>query len=112
MDIALDPFPRTGGATTADALWMGVPVITLAGERMIERQGVSMLEAVGLGECIAVSRTDYVKRAVGLAHDSGRRQVLRAGLRSRMQASPLCDAEGLAQSIEAAYLEMWARLHL
>ena len=108
MDIALDPFPRTGGATTADALWMGVPVITLAGDRMIERQGVSMLTSVGLTECIADSREDYVKRTVALAGDPGRRRALREGLRERMRGSQLCDAEDMARAIEAAYAQMWA----
>jgi len=65
VDIALDPFPRTGGATTADALWMGVPVVTLAGERMIERQGASLLTAVGLEELIAADREDYIAKEGG-----------------------------------------------
>lgn len=110
MDIALDPFPRTGGVTTADALWMGVPVITLAGERMIERQGVSMLRAVGLTACIAGTRQDYVTQAVALAGDFDQRREIRAGLRGRMRASELCDAEGTARAIEAAYSQMWDRL--
>lgn len=107
IDIALDPFPRTGGATTADALWMGVPVITLAGRRYIDRQGVSLLRAVGLDELIASSPQDYVNKAVALASDGGRRRRLRAGQRERMAASPLCDGRGLAQAIEAAYRDMW-----
>ncbi|MBI1194402.1 MAG: tetratricopeptide repeat protein [Gammaproteobacteria bacterium] len=110
MDIALDPFPRTGGATTADALWMGVPVVTMAGARMIERQGVSMLRAIGLADCIAESREDYVNLAVGLAGDDERRRALRAALRERVRKSELCDAAGMARAIEAAYLGMWKRL--
>lgn len=109
MDIALDPFPRTGGATTADALWMGVPVVTLAGSRMIERQGVSMLRAIGLEDGIAASTEDYVRTAVGLANDAERRRTLRAGLRDRVRSSELCDADGMARAIEAAYLGMWRR---
>ena len=109
VDIALDPFPRTGGATTADALWMGVPVITLAGERMIERQGVSMLTAVGLEELVAQNAEEYTARAVTLAQDKQYRQELRQTLRSRMQASPLCDSQGLAGSLERAYAAMWSR---
>ena len=109
VDIALDPFPRTGGATTADALWMGVPVVTLAGERMIERQGASLLRAVGLGELIATDREDYIAKVVALARDDQRRTGLRAGLRARMAESELCDGRGLAAALETAYREMWQR---
>ena len=107
IDIALDTFPRTGGATTADALWMGVPVLTLSGERMIERQGVSMLTAVGLEELIANTKDEYVEKAVVLAKDAERRKQLRGSLREQMAASPLCDARGLAQALEEAYRDMW-----
>jgi predicted O-linked N-acetylglucosamine transferase (SPINDLY family) len=109
VDIGLDPYPRTGGATTADALWMGVPVVTRAGERMIERQGASLLTAVGLEELIAVDRADYIARAVALAQDEGRRAALRAGLRERMAASELRDERGLAAALEGAYRGMWRR---
>jgi len=107
VDIALDPFPRTGGATTTDALWMGVPVVTLAGERMIERQGASLLTAVGLEELIATDRADYVAKAVALARNPERRARLRSELRDRMAASELCDGRGLASALEDAYREMW-----
>jgi len=109
VDVALDPFPRTGGATTTDALWMGVPVVTLAGERMIERQGASLLTAVGLDELIATDRADYVAKAVALAQDPERRAQLRTNLRERMAASELCDGCGLAAALEDAYREMWHR---
>jgi len=109
VDIALDPFPRTGGATTTDALWMGVPVVTLAGERMIERQGASLLTAVGLEELIASDPADYVAKAAALAQDPERRKTLRADLRERMAASELCDGRGLATALEDAYREMWVK---
>jgi len=109
VDIALDPFPRTGGATTTDALWMGVPVVTLAGERMIERQGASLLTAVGLEELIATDRADYVAKAAALAQDPERRKTLRAELRDRMAASELCDGRGLATALEDAYRDMWKK---
>jgi predicted O-linked N-acetylglucosamine transferase (SPINDLY family) len=109
VDIALDPFPRTGGATTADALWMGVPVVTLAGQRMIERQGASMLTAVGLTEWIARSEAEYISKAVALAEDPNRRAAFRGSLRQRMTASPLCDGRGLAAALEQAYRDMWRR---
>ncbi len=107
IDIALDPFPRTGGATTADALWMGVPVISLAGDRYIERQGVSLLTAVGLPELIAYSREQYLAKAVALAQEPQRRSSIHHTLRPRMARSPLCDAASLAQDLESAYREMW-----
>jgi len=107
VDISLDTIPRTGGSTTADALWMGVPVITLAGERFIERLSASMLSAVGLQELITTSREDYIAHAVALAQDPVHRHQLRASLRQRMVASPLCDATGLTHTLEDAYRQMW-----
>jgi predicted O-linked N-acetylglucosamine transferase (SPINDLY family) len=107
VDIALDAIPRTGGATTAEALWMGVPVISLAGERFIERLSATMLNAVGLDELVAMTTADYIEKAVALAGDAERQRVLRQGLRARMASSPLCDARGLAQALEAAYQVMW-----
>ena len=86
---------------------MGVPVISLAGARYIERLSASMLNAVGLDELVAETEADYVERAVALAADPVRRQGLRAGLRGRMQGSALCDARGLAQALEAGYQDMW-----
>ena len=107
VDIALDPFPRTGGATTVDALWMGVPVITLAGERFIARQGASLLGAVGLDSLVATGPDDYVNKAVELAQNHSYRQQLRQKLRDRMTHSELCDGPGLAQALETCYRAMW-----
>jgi len=109
VDIVLDPFPRTGGTTTAEALWMGVPVVTLAGERYVERISASKLHAVGLGDLVCRTREDYIDRAIALADDPGRRAGLRSGLRDSMAGSPLCDAAGLASALESAYEEMWGR---
>ena len=108
VDIALDTAPRTGVTTTADALWMGVPVITLAGARFIERLGASLLHSVGLESCIASDADDYVARALALAEDAGERRRLRETLRARLAASSLCDGRGLARALESAYQEMWA----
>ncbi len=107
VDIALDTFPRTGGATTADALWMGVPVITLAGAFFIERQGASMLSALGLAELIAASEDEYIAKAVQLTRDPEARRQLHQTLRPRMAASPLCDGRGLAASLEDCYQRFW-----
>ncbi len=107
VDIALDTVPRTGGTTTAEALWMGVPVVTLAGRRFIERLSATMLLAVGLDELVTDDRQAYVDRVVALAADRQRLGRLRLDLRRRMRDSPLCDGRGLAQAIEQAYRAMW-----
>jgi len=109
VDIALDSVPRTGGSTSTDALWMGTPLLTLAGERFIERLSATMLDAIGLPELIAESREDYIEKAVKLATDARRRTALHASLRQRMATSPLCDASGLAAALEDAYQNMWRR---
>ncbi len=109
VDIVLDPFPRTGGTTTAEALWMGVPVVTLAGQRYVERISASKLTAVGLKDLITKSGEEYIEKALSLAHDPVRRAELRANLRERMAQSPLCDGESLARAIESAYKCMWDR---
>lgn len=109
VDIALDPFPYNGTTTTCEALWMGVPVITLAGETHAGRVGVSLLTRAGLPELIAESPEDYVKIAVTLASDLKRLTDLRQGLRERLQRSPLMDAAGFTRSLEQAYREMWRK---
>jgi len=109
IDIVLDAVPRTGGTMTAEALWMGVPVITLAGERFIERLSASMLEAIGVPQLIAYDQADYIEKAAALARNHSQRQQLRATLRQRMAQSPLCDGPSLARTLEKAYRDMWHR---
>ncbi len=109
IDVVLDTFPRTGGTTTAEALWMGVPVVTLAGKRYAERISASELTAVGLERFIADNRGDYVRIAVALARDSALRIELREQLRPQMARSPLCDGESLAREIESAYRSIWKK---
>ncbi len=109
VDIALDTFPLTGGTTNCIALWMGVPVITLASEETHDRIGHDLLSAAGFDDGVASSRDDYVARAVDLVRDPVRLAGLRAGLRPRMRASPLLDHEALARAIEDAYRGMWRK---
>jgi len=107
IDIALDPFPFTGGTTTAEALWMGVPVLTLDGVRLVERQGVGLLRCAGLSGWIARDPDDYVRRAVRLAGDPGELSRLRARLRGEVLASPVCNAADFAREFTGALLGMW-----
>jgi predicted O-linked N-acetylglucosamine transferase (SPINDLY family) len=107
VDVALDPFPYNGGTTTCDALWMGVPVVTLAGDIAVRRSGVSLLSNVGLPELIAPDRQTYIRLACELANDADRLTTLRSSLRDRMLASPLMDKKGFAADIESAYRAMW-----
>ncbi|MBF0304324.1 MAG: tetratricopeptide repeat protein, partial [Alphaproteobacteria bacterium] len=106
VDIALDTFPYNGTTTTCEALWMGVPVITLSGDRHAARVGASILTNVGLPELIARDERDYVRRAVELAGDRDRLRALRTGLRGRLSEG-LCDAPAFIADFEAALRTMW-----
>jgi protein O-GlcNAc transferase len=107
IDVALDPFPYDGTTTTLEALWMGVPVVTLAGERHSGRVGVSLLTAAGLPELIASDRNAYVDAAIALAQDRARREGYRASIRRGVATSPLVDAGGFARALEASYRQLW-----
>ncbi len=107
IDIALDSYPCNGGATTCDALWLGVPVVSLAGDEFRARAGLSMLSAVGLPQLAARSAADFVTVAADLAQDLGRLQRLRAGLRQTMRDSPLCDALAYTRALEDLYRAIW-----
>jgi predicted O-linked N-acetylglucosamine transferase (SPINDLY family) len=106
-DIALDAMPYSGGTTTCDALWMGVPVVTAPGTRSVSRSAASILTTVGLRDWIASTPEDYVRRAVAAAADPEALRGFRATLRSRMRASALTDEPQFARDMEDAYRRMW-----
>jgi predicted O-linked N-acetylglucosamine transferase (SPINDLY family) len=103
----LDPFPYNGHTTSLDALWMGVPVVSLAGKTRVSRGGLSILSNLGLPELVAVTEEEYVEIATRLANDLPRLAAWRATLRPRMEASVLMDAPRFARQIEAAYRARW-----
>ncbi len=107
IDIALDPFPYGGGITTCDALYMGVPLVTLVGNTAVGRGGKSVLSNIGLEECIAETPEQYQQIALNLAGNLERLAHLRAVLRERMRCSPLMDAAAFARDIEGIYRSVW-----
>ena len=109
IDIALDPFPYHGTTTTCEALFMGVPVITLEGEEHRSRVGVSLLKQVGLENLIAKTPENYVGIACSLASETEALAELRKNLRARMENSPLMDEAGFTKRLEAVYQEMWQK---
>jgi predicted O-linked N-acetylglucosamine transferase (SPINDLY family) len=109
VDVLLDTFPWCGHTTACEALGMGVPVVTLRGDRHAGRMTASVLTGLGLTELIADSCEEYRRIAAQLARDVPRRAVLRGSLRGRMLASPLCDGAGFARNLESAYRQMWRR---
>ncbi|MHB8970183.1 MAG: tetratricopeptide repeat protein [Pirellulaceae bacterium] len=113
LDIALDTIPFGSGTTGFDALWMGVPLITLAGQWMGGRMGASMLTGMGHPEWIAHTDEEYVAKVVALGRDEKLRAQLRSTQRQRMHASPLCDGRGMARALEdafeAMYDQWWSR---
>jgi len=110
IDIGLDTFPYNGQTTTLDAVWMGVPVVTILGQTTATaRAGASLLHNLGTPELVADSPNQFVSIAVELANDLPRLSELRASLRQRLKQSPLMDAPRFAGSVEAAYRSMWQR---
>jgi predicted O-linked N-acetylglucosamine transferase (SPINDLY family) len=107
IDIALDPFPYSGGITSLEALWQGVPIVTLPGSRPVSRQTLGFLRNVGRAEWVALDPDDYVRISVGLASDPRALAAMRGAQRARMAASPLCDAPRFARHFEAALRALW-----
>jgi len=107
IDIALDPFPWSGWATTCHSLWMGVPVITLSGRSPAGRSGAALLSAVGRHDLVAATADDYARIAVTLAGDIAQLATTRREQRQRVAASALCDTTGFTRSLERAYRAAW-----
>jgi len=107
IDLGLDSFPYNGHTTSLDSFWMGVPVVTLVGQRAVARAGWCQLSNLGLMDLAGQTPEQFVQIAVDLANDLPRLAQLRATLRQRMQASPLMDAPSFARNVEAAYRQMW-----
>jgi predicted O-linked N-acetylglucosamine transferase (SPINDLY family) len=107
IDVALDPHPYCGGTTTCDALWMGVPVVSLAGRTAVSRAGATLLRNVGLEHLVARTPEQYVEVAAALMRDAAGLAVLRRELRGRIESSPVMNAPLFARDIEAAFRTAW-----
>jgi protein O-GlcNAc transferase len=107
IDIALDPFPFNGGITSCDALWMGVPIVTLRGHTAVGRGGCTVLSNIGMPEMIAETTEAYVDKVSSLTLDLRNLASLRSNLRDRMKQSALCDAKGHVTDMEAVYRRIW-----
>jgi predicted O-linked N-acetylglucosamine transferase (SPINDLY family) len=108
IDIGLDVFPYNGTFTTCEALWMGVPVVTLSGRARVSRAGASILRCAGLSAYVAGTPEQYVQFALKLAADIDGRRALRAGMREHLRSSPLLDAVRFTRGLETAYRAAWA----
>ena len=109
VDIALDTFPYTGCTTTADALWMGVPVLTVAGESMVSRQAAAVLHGVDCAQWICNNKAEMVERALALANDHNQLRQQRLQQRQQVAQSELLDHAGLASNLEDAFRSWWMR---
>jgi len=107
VDIGLDPFPYNGTTTTCEALWMGVPVITLLGDRHAARVGASILSNIGLTDLVAETEEDYAMKAIQLATNIEKLRGLRLNMRNRMTSSPISNAKCFANNMEITFRDLW-----
>ncbi len=109
VDVILSPFPYPGGTTTAEALWMGAPVLCLKGDRFLSHICESLVHSAGLGDWVAESEEDYLGKAIGYGADLERLMALRAGMREQVRVSPMCDAPRFARNLVDAFHQMWSK---
>ena len=109
IDMALDPFPYTGGTVSVEGLWMGVPMLTRAGNDMLSRSGQNLLNNVGMQDWVALDDDDYVRKAVELASDLEGLAGIRRGLRAKLEASPICDGPKFARNLQQALWDIWEK---
>ncbi len=107
IDIGLDTFPYNGATTTCEALWMGIPVVTLVGEKHVSRMGLSILSTAGLKKCLANTEQEFIQRCVQLAQNLTDLSTLRQNLRTQLQNSPLMQASIFTQQLESVYRQCW-----
>ena len=107
VDIALDPVPYNGGTTSLQAMWMGVPVLTIEGGHFVSRMGASFMQAAGLPDWVASDEADFVRRAVALSQDRQALLALKQGLRNRLLSSPAWDIDAYARDMQSAVRQMW-----
>ena len=107
VDVMLDTFPYPGVTTTCEALWMGVPTLTLAGDTLLSRQGAGIVTPAGLSDWVAMNEEEYVTKAIQFASDLPKLAALRVGLRQQVLASPVFDSARFARNFEAALWGMW-----
>jgi predicted O-linked N-acetylglucosamine transferase (SPINDLY family) len=108
IDIALDTFPYNGGTTTSEAIWQGVPVVALSGDRWVARTSASILRSANLAELVGQGLEDYISLAIGLANSPDRLIDLRRNMRSRLQSSAVCDTASFARNMEQLYEQMFS----
>lgn len=109
VDIALDTHPYSGGTTTCESLWMGVPVLTLTGETSVSRSTSSLLQNLGLSDCIASNEEDYIQNAIKVTQNLTVMSELRRSLREKLGASPVMDSARFTRDLENAYREVWGK---
>ena len=109
VDLTLDPFPINGATTTCESLWLGIPVLTLVGERFLTRAGLSVLSAAQLPDFAAATMESYIKTATLLANNLPLLANIRAGLREHLRISPLLDQLRFTRNLEGIYRDVWRR---
>jgi predicted O-linked N-acetylglucosamine transferase (SPINDLY family) len=109
VDISLDPFPYNGTTTTCEALWMGVPVITMIGDRHSGRVGASILHHAGLDELIFASVEEYINGAIRMTQEIKNLAIIRANMREKLKKSVLLDIELFVMTLEEVYIKLWSK---